>query len=97
MTKPDTVGPGEYDQWVNILRGNSHRLKHGYFVTKQPNQEQLNQKIDHAQARAQEAEFFAKSEPWATDLQDLQHRFGTQALQSYLAKELGELIKKRYT
>ncbi|RPB13528.1 P-loop containing nucleoside triphosphate hydrolase protein [Morchella conica CCBAS932] len=95
LTKPDTVGPGEYDQWVNILRGNSHRLKHGYFVTKQPNQEQLNQKIDHAQARAQEAEFFAKSEPWATDLQDLQHRFGTQALQSYLAKELGELIKKR--
>lgn len=96
MTKPDTVGPGEYDQWVNILRGNSHRLKHGYFVTKQPNQEQLNQSIDHAQARAQEAEFFTKSEPWATDLQDLKHRFGTQALQSYLAKELGELIKKRY-
>ncbi|KAI5852607.1 P-loop containing nucleoside triphosphate hydrolase protein [Morchella snyderi] len=95
LTKPDTVGPGEYDQWVNILRGNSHRLKHGYFVTKQPNQEQLNQSIDHAQARAQEAEFFTKSEPWATDLQDLKHRFGTQALQSYLAKELGELIKKR--
>ncbi|KAL0640425.1 hypothetical protein Q9L58_000393 [Maublancomyces gigas] len=95
LTKPDTVGPGEYDQWINILRGNSHRLKHGYFVTKQPNQEQLTQGIDHAQARAQEAEFFKNTDPWKGELLDLKDRFGTQALQSYLAKELGELIRKR--
>ncbi|RPA91160.1 P-loop containing nucleoside triphosphate hydrolase protein [Choiromyces venosus 120613-1] len=95
LTKPDTVGPGEYGQWINILRGHSHRLKHGYFVTKQPNQEQLVQGITHAQAREQEAEFFANTEPWKTELTDLKERFGTMALQSYLSKELGELIKKR--
>ncbi|PWW77924.1 P-loop containing nucleoside triphosphate hydrolase protein [Tuber magnatum] len=95
LTKPDTVGPGEYGQWINILRGHSHRLKHGYFVTKQPNQEQLVQGITHAQAREQEAEFFANTEPWKTELTDLKERFGTMALQSYLSKELGELIRKR--
>jgi len=64
-------------------------------VTKQPNQEQLVQGITHVQAREQEAEFFANTEPWKTELTDLKERFGTMALQSYLSKELGELIKKR--
>ncbi|KAL7276404.1 hypothetical protein RUND412_000609 [Rhizina undulata] len=94
LTKPDTVMSGEYGQWINILRGNAHRLKHGYFVTKQPSQEQLVRSISHAEARAQETEFFSNTEPWRTELSDLKERFGTQALQSYLANEFGELIRK---
>lgn len=95
LTKPDTIEPGEHAQWVEILRGRSHRLRHGYFVTKQPNQDALNRGVDGAQARIQEEQFFATTEPWCTELLDMRHRFGTPALATYLAKELGELIKKR--
>ncbi|KAA8909675.1 P-loop containing nucleoside triphosphate hydrolase protein [Sphaerosporella brunnea] len=95
LTKPDTVELGEHDQWVSILRGHSHRLRHGYFVTKQPNQDALNKGVDSVQARRLEAEFFRNTEPWSTELKDLHHRFGTRNLGNYLAAELGELIKRR--
>lgn len=97
LTKPDTVEPGDYQQWVSILRGQSHTLPHGYFVTKQPNQDSLNKGIDNITARQQEEHFFATTEPWATELRDLNWRFGTPALAKYLARELGELIRRRYT
>lgn len=95
LTKPDTVEDGDHDQWVDILRGHSHRLKHGYFVTKQPNQDALNKGIDNLTARRQETEFFETTSPWNTELRDLQHRFGTQRLAQYLSKELGKLITLR--
>jgi hypothetical protein len=95
LTKPDTVEDGEHGQWIQILRGSSHRLKHGYFVTKQPNQDALKRGVDNDEARKQEIEFFKTKEPWATELQDLEHRFGTGNLARYLAEELGALIKKR--
>jgi hypothetical protein len=95
LTKPDTVERGEHDQWVSILRGHTHCLRHGYFVTKQPNQDALNKGVDSAMARQLESEFFHTTEPWATELKDLQSRFGTRNLGNYLAAELGQLIKRR--
>jgi hypothetical protein len=95
LTKPDTVERGEHDQWVSILRGHTHCLRHGYFVTKQPNQDALNKGVDSAMARKLEHEFFHTTEPWATELSDLHRRFGTRNLGNYLAAELGELIKRR--
>ncbi|KAI5807351.1 P-loop containing nucleoside triphosphate hydrolase protein [Peziza echinospora] len=95
LTKPDTVCPGEFKQWIEILRGKAHRLKHGYFVTKQPSQDQLLKGITHAEARKAEDQFFATTEPWATELQDMTERFGTVALTRYLAAELGERIRLR--
>ena len=95
LTKPDTVCPGEFKQWIEILRGKAHKLKHGYFVTKQPSQDQLIKGITHAEARRDESEFFAKNEPWATELSDMSHRFGTVSLTKFLAQKLGETIRLR--
>lgn len=95
LTKPDTVEMGDYDQWIEILRGQAHVLDHGYFVTKQPSQDSLNKGVDSTNARAQEAEFFQTMEPWCTELKDLSHRFGTLNLANYLASELGMLIRRR--
>ncbi|KAK6346526.1 hypothetical protein TWF696_006651 [Orbilia brochopaga] len=95
LTKPDTVLEGEFEQWIRILRGNEHRLHHGYFVTKQPSQQQLLERISHSAARASEEEFFQTREPWQTELADLKDRFGTINLQRYLSKQLANLIRQR--
>src|SRR5690606_27003997 len=93
--KPDTVPRGEHTQWLSILRGKAHKLSHGYFVTKQPSQEQLDSGISHAEARRLEAEFFRTTEPWATELRDLSHRFGTVHLTQYLSQQLAQQIHQR--
>lgn len=80
---------------MDILRGHSHRLRHGYFVTKQPNQDALNKGVDSVTARQQEAEFFRSTAPWNRELTDLKGRFGTPKLTQYLSKELGKLIIRR--
>ncbi|KAF8420218.1 P-loop containing nucleoside triphosphate hydrolase protein [Tirmania nivea] len=95
LTKPDTVCPGEFQQWVDILRGKAHKLKHGYFVTKQPSQDELVRGISHAEARRAECEFFSSRQPWATELSDMSYRFGTVALTKFLAQKLGETIRLR--
>ncbi|KAK6507998.1 hypothetical protein TWF481_006417 [Arthrobotrys musiformis] len=95
LTKPDTVLGGEHDQWIKILRGHEHRLPHGYFVTKQPSQQQLLKRISHAGARRLEDDFFNGEDPWNTELADLSDRFGTVNLQKYLSKQLAGLIRQR--
>ncbi|KAK6537183.1 hypothetical protein TWF694_011380 [Orbilia ellipsospora] len=95
LTKPDTVLEGEHEQWIKILRGREHRLHHGYFVTKQPSQQQLLERISHEQARKYEDIFFHNMEPWRTELADINDRFGTVNLQKYLSKQLAGLIRMR--
>ncbi|KAF3152612.1 hypothetical protein TWF569_002918 [Orbilia oligospora] len=95
LTKPDTVLGGEHDQWIKILRGHEHRLPHGYFVTRQPSQQQLLRRISHAEARRLEDDFFNGEDPWNTELADLSERFGTINLQKYLSKQLANLIRQR--
>ncbi|KAF3922135.1 Dynamin [Arthrobotrys entomopaga] len=95
LTKPDTVLEGEHEQWIKILRGREHRLHHGYFVTKQPSQQQLLERISHEQARKHEDIFFNNMEPWKTELANINDRFGTVNLQKYLSKQLAGLIRMR--
>ncbi|KAF3903239.1 Dynamin-1 [Dactylellina cionopaga] len=95
LTKPDTVMDEEHDQWVRILQGKEHRLPHGYFVTKQPNQAQLSARVSHTEARKLEDIFFENVDPWNSELSGLKHRFGTLNLQRYLSKELAGLIRQR--
>ncbi|KAI9818928.1 MAG: hypothetical protein M1827_007749 [Pycnora praestabilis] len=89
LTKPDRMSRGDpYDQWNMMLSGEKYRLGHGYFVCKNPSQASIDKGLDHAQARADEAEFFAKEEPWATKLSLYKERFGTVQLQTALSQKL---------
>jgi hypothetical protein len=68
---------------------------HGYFVVRNLDQEQLNQKFTHQDARKQEKDFFASEEPFTTNFQPHQMRFGTHNLQTFLAGKLAEQITKK--
>lgn len=78
-----------------MLSGDKYAVKHGYYVVKNPGQGSLDQGIDHAQARAEEADFFAETEPWEVELMSYKERFGTAQLQTALSQKLTAQITTR--
>ncbi|KEQ74338.1 hypothetical protein M436DRAFT_71772 [Aureobasidium namibiae CBS 147.97] len=92
LTKPDRWPLGSKTQLIkNVLHGDAFAVGHGYFVTKQPNQVELNDNISTDEARRSEEEFFAQ-DPWSTELQDFQGRFGTFKLRDTLSVKLTKQI-----
>ena len=92
LTKPDRVQSGEsMEQWTTILNGQRFALGKGYFIVKN----NPDPKVEHAQARAEEVEFFNNTEPYSTDLEKYSHRFGTHRLQAALSHELKAQILTR--
>lgn len=92
LTKPDRWPLGSRTQLIkNVLRGDAFAVGHGYFVTKQPNQVELNDNISSVEARRSEDEFFDQH-PWGTELQDFQSRFGTFKLRDTLSVKLTKQI-----
>ncbi|KAI5242682.1 hypothetical protein E4T43_04657 [Aureobasidium subglaciale] len=92
LTKPDRWPPGSRTQSIqSVLRGDAFAVGHGYFITKQPDQLELNGEISSAEARRNEEAFFAQT-PWSTELADFQDRFGTFKLRDTLSVKLTKQI-----
>lgn len=92
LTKPDRWPIGTKTHIIqSVLRGDAFAVGHGYFVTKQPNQLELNDNISADDARNSEDQFFTHA-PWSTELQDFQERFGTFKLRDFLSVKLTNQI-----
>ncbi|PVI00832.1 P-loop containing nucleoside triphosphate hydrolase protein [Periconia macrospinosa] len=93
LTKPDRLPVGTREEkLISILAGHQFKLGHGYFVVKNPSQDDLDQELTHREARIKEQEFFTTNEPWATSLQDYRERFGTDNLQKSISNKLASQI-----
>ncbi len=79
--------------WLDVLEGRRHTLKHGYYCTRQPDEDDRAQGMNPAQARLAEEDYFQKTHPWAESAQ--QTRFGTPNLVSDLSRQLSKLIDER--
>ncbi|KAI9887718.1 MAG: hypothetical protein M1823_000467 [Watsoniomyces obsoletus] len=91
LTKPDlglTGPPSGWPLWEKVLRNDHFSLFHGYYVTRQPAQQQLEDGISHAEARLQETDFFKNTSPWKDEFVEFSERFGTERLQSALSEKL---------
>ncbi|KAH9851169.1 P-loop containing nucleoside triphosphate hydrolase protein [Lenzites betulinus] len=91
LTKPDTIPAGSTkrrDMWLDVLEGREHVLTHGYYCTRQPDDDQRLAGVTQAAARTAEAEFFRGTPPWSSSTHP--HRFGTQNL----VKNISELLTK---
>ncbi|TCD67244.1 hypothetical protein EIP91_000373 [Steccherinum ochraceum] len=86
MTKPDLIQQGEHHRWLSILNV-------GYFVTKQPSPQELQDHVAFSTARERETTFFEGNSPW-NEHADLRFRFGIPNLTSELSNLLGEIIAK---
>ena len=74
--------------WLDVLEGRRHPLKHGYYCTRQPDDDRRLAGITRAEARAAEAEFFRTTAPWSSS--SVPNRFGT----ANLVKNISELLTK---
>lgn len=93
LTKPDRLAPGTSPNDLGrTLDGQAFALGHGYFVVRNLDQKQIQQRLTHSDARRLEHEFFSTAAPWADDLQQYRHRFGTVHLQQYLSMQLGKQV-----
>ena len=94
LTKPDLLQVGDtIGIWRDTLNGEKFRVGHGYFVTKQPSPAELERKIDHAEARDKERDFFEGTKPWTTELAAFKDRFGTDNLRFALSQKLMTIIE----
>ena len=92
ITKPDRLpGNDRVPHWNKVLRGDIFKQGHGYFVTKQPSQVELDAGITHADARDAEKAFFASSD-WVQKFSGFDDRLGTEKLQHFLSDLLAKLI-----
>lgn len=94
LTKADRLPVGHpTDSWRAVLNGETFQLKYGYYVTKQPNQAELDRGMNHATAREAEDQFFRTTHPWKSTFAEFQPRFGIPRLQEKLSEILVEQIR----
>ncbi|KAF7800197.1 hypothetical protein EIP86_011444 [Pleurotus ostreatoroseus] len=94
LTKPDLVTTAQQKSlWLDVIEGRKHPLKHGYYCTRQPDEDDRAQGMTASEARVAEADYFLKTVPWVKSAH--QSRFGTQNLVSNLSRLLSKLIDER--
>ncbi|KAI0321975.1 P-loop containing nucleoside triphosphate hydrolase protein [Amylostereum chailletii] len=95
LTKPDVISKGSRsrDLWLEVIEGRNakKRLLHGYFCTRQPDDDERDRGITFADARQAEARFFESTEPWSKSTN--KNRFGIRKLVETLSPLLERIIK----
>ena len=97
MTKPDTLTSGATkarEIWLDVIEGRRFPLRHGYFCTRQPDDDERMNGITAEQARQAETTFFKNTSPWSRSTQ--QQRFGTNYLIASLSRLLSQVIDESY-
>ena len=78
------------DLWLDVIEGRRHPLLHGYYCTRQPDDDERASNITPTQARAAEAAFFSKTSPWSNSTH--KDKFGIPRLVSTLSSLLVGII-----
>ncbi|KAG9312355.1 P-loop containing nucleoside triphosphate hydrolase protein [Chiua virens] len=95
LTKPDRIPSGDEATWVKMIKNETEPLVNNWYCVKQPSSKDIASGITWANARDQEAKFFAMTQPWCS-LEPEYHRYlRTSRLTENLSVILSELIAKR--
>jgi hypothetical protein len=79
--------------WLDVIEGRRHKLHHGYYCTRQPDEAERIKGITVLEARKTERDFFARAPGWSTSTE--KDRFGTDKLISTLSSLLIEIIGEK--
>ncbi|VDB92372.1 unnamed protein product [Peniophora sp. CBMAI 1063] len=90
LTKADALPPGSRarENWLEVIEGRKKELLHGYYCTRQPDDAEREQGVDHPTARANEISFFQTTEPWSGSTH--KSHFGIQNL----VRKIGPLLQR---
>lgn len=92
LTKADTVQPREHEPWIKILRNLEHKIRYGYYMTRQLTTDQVKNGMTWEEGRTQEREFFEHKKPWCEERKE---RLGTERLVNALSGILQTMISER--
>ncbi|KAJ7742281.1 P-loop containing nucleoside triphosphate hydrolase protein [Mycena metata] len=96
LTKPDLISAGSTKSralWLDVIEGRRHKLLHGYYCTRQPDEEERAKGVTVSEARKAERDFFASTPGWSTSTD--QDRFGTDKVISTLSTLLVQIIVEK--
>jgi 16S rRNA G1207 methylase RsmC len=88
LTKPDTVDKADSEIWENIMRAKSHKLYHGYYMTRLPKSDEMAWTPEFA--RIKEMNFLTGHEVWSKLTKD---RLGSANLAKALSQRLSQMIQ----
>ena len=94
LTKPDMLHDGAIGarrKWKDVLEGRSHRLRHGYYCMRFPDDAEREAHITRAEAQRRATEFFDRTSPWC-EIAD-RARFGVPGFVNDVSKLLCRLIE----
>jgi hypothetical protein len=97
ITKPDILTAGSTltrNLWLEVIEGKRHPLKHGYYCTRQPDDDERAKNITPSDARKSEAMFFVQNEPWKGS--EYRSRFGAVNLVNMLSTLLVQIINESF-
>lgn len=95
LTKPDRIPAGEESMWLKFIRNEQEPLVNHWYCVKQPGSQMLKDGISWAEARKEENNFFALTQPWSSMESQYQKFLRTSNLTERLSTILSELIAKR--
>ncbi|PMB71490.1 Interferon-induced GTP-binding protein Mx2 [Beauveria bassiana] len=87
LTKADLLAPqGACEQWLSIMKGETHKTGLGYFITSRPQGKTLEE-LD----KWEEAIFVEHGvDMWPSDFHQFSHRCGVEKLKTFLSEKLAE-------
>ncbi|KAI0039468.1 hypothetical protein FA95DRAFT_1504134 [Auriscalpium vulgare] len=93
LTKPDVVSKGSRARalWLEVIEGRKRPLLHGYYCTRQPDDDERERGIDAAGARKAEMAYFETTAPW--NKSSARSQFGINNLASTLSPLLAQIIR----
>jgi hypothetical protein len=68
LTKPDMLGDGAVNskkQWLDVIEGRQHKLMHGYYCVRLPDDAQRAQRLSRAALQRTAMEYFDTTSPWS--------------------------------
>jgi GTPase SAR1 family protein len=68
LTKPDMLGDGAVNArqlWLDVIEGREHKLKHGYYCVRLPDDAQRAQRLSKPALQRIAADYFDTTSPWS--------------------------------
>ncbi|KAL8676121.1 MAG: hypothetical protein Q9186_007332 [Xanthomendoza sp. 1 TL-2023] len=93
LTKPDLVDEGAEDNVLNLLQGTTHKLSLGWYMVKNPGQQDLKRGEDFDRHAAEKA-FFKNHAIWSKVEKD---KVGVDSLRLRLVELLTAIVRKEFS
>jgi hypothetical protein len=95
FTKPDRIPTGDEAIWISKIQDAGKDGGVEYYSVRNPDSEDIRNRITYEQAREKETDFFSTKAPWSNLDWLYRQRLGADKLTRRLGESLSNLVAKR--